>query len=441
VNLPDVPAKGDVSDWLDAGHTVTELKDLIQQTPDWNPGADVEEQEEAPVPERTMRQLLDDPNLVGGREAVVPHLVWRGRVTLMAAREKVGKSTLASAGCATVSRGLQFLREESAKGCVVWVALEEHLSDLVERLEDFDADPDSVYIVDNLGRDPLKTLTDVIKRRKPAFIVIDTLAALVDLLGVRPDPGNATAWTGIMRKITKIARDTNVGILLLHHGNKTTGDYRDSSAIGANVDMILSLHEKDGLRTLKGKGRWREPERAIRLSDAKWDVGLTDEVLVDPARFDLVSGEMSLEARVIEYVRANEGSSSNDIAKTIKGRRKTILALLKLLSDKGKLVKLSREGGGAAYFSGNHFQTPQDDTQDQREPASGLDGTAVPDEREPDHNGAPDLGSQPESYGSSDVEPAPAEDPKQMNLPPDDDSQKHLNLPEPERPEDEEEEP
>ncbi|MFA0746759.1 MAG: DNA primase, partial [Armatimonadota bacterium] len=37
VYLPDLPPKGDVSDWLAAGHTVDELLQLVAQTPEWHP--------------------------------------------------------------------------------------------------------------------------------------------------------------------------------------------------------------------------------------------------------------------------------------------------------------------------------------------------------------------------------------------------------------------
>jgi len=37
VYLPDLPPKGDVSDWLEAGHTVSELLELVSQTPEWQP--------------------------------------------------------------------------------------------------------------------------------------------------------------------------------------------------------------------------------------------------------------------------------------------------------------------------------------------------------------------------------------------------------------------
>ena len=35
LRLPDLPDKGDVSDWLDAGHTPDELNDLLSRTPAW----------------------------------------------------------------------------------------------------------------------------------------------------------------------------------------------------------------------------------------------------------------------------------------------------------------------------------------------------------------------------------------------------------------------
>lgn len=38
IRLPGLPEKGDLSDWLDQGHTADELAELIEQTPDWSPG-------------------------------------------------------------------------------------------------------------------------------------------------------------------------------------------------------------------------------------------------------------------------------------------------------------------------------------------------------------------------------------------------------------------
>jgi Protein of unknown function (DUF3987) len=38
INLPGLPPKGDVSDWLDAGGTLSELEALVEKTAEWKPG-------------------------------------------------------------------------------------------------------------------------------------------------------------------------------------------------------------------------------------------------------------------------------------------------------------------------------------------------------------------------------------------------------------------
>jgi hypothetical protein len=40
VELPDLPPKGDVSDWLAAGHTIDELRALIAEAPEWKPSTE-----------------------------------------------------------------------------------------------------------------------------------------------------------------------------------------------------------------------------------------------------------------------------------------------------------------------------------------------------------------------------------------------------------------
>jgi hypothetical protein len=50
VDLPGLPHKGDVSDWLDAGHTVAELRVLAEATRRWKPGTD-------PLPEPDLYEV------------------------------------------------------------------------------------------------------------------------------------------------------------------------------------------------------------------------------------------------------------------------------------------------------------------------------------------------------------------------------------------------
>ena len=62
VALPGLDAKGDISDWLDAGHTIEELKALADATPEWSPlagtGSDLSAPGE-PAKPRTKRSQAD----------------------------------------------------------------------------------------------------------------------------------------------------------------------------------------------------------------------------------------------------------------------------------------------------------------------------------------------------------------------------------------------
>ena len=86
------------------------------------------------------RLLSDVDSLEGdGPPVVVRSLAWRGRVTLLHAREKAGKSTLMGAAAAAVTRAAAFLEAPTCAGPVVWFG-EEHPSDAKTRMEHWGAD-------------------------------------------------------------------------------------------------------------------------------------------------------------------------------------------------------------------------------------------------------------------------------------------------------------
>jgi 5S rRNA maturation endonuclease (ribonuclease M5) len=52
VNLPDLPAKGDVSDWIAAGGTVEQMRSLVDATPEWVPSAATTGAKSSPADDR-----------------------------------------------------------------------------------------------------------------------------------------------------------------------------------------------------------------------------------------------------------------------------------------------------------------------------------------------------------------------------------------------------
>lgn len=81
----------------------------------------------------SVRDILADPELCRPLEYAVPRLACRGRSSMLWAREKMGKSTLARAAAAAKSTGSRFLGEDTDPGSVLYVALEEAIGDTPPR--------------------------------------------------------------------------------------------------------------------------------------------------------------------------------------------------------------------------------------------------------------------------------------------------------------------
>ena len=282
----------------------------------------------------SLEEILKNPDALAPPAVVVPRLAWAGRVTLFAAREKDGKSTLAGAAAAVVSSGGLWLGDVTERGSVVWVGLEEHQSDVARRLHDWGAHPGNVWIADPLSgvSDPIPSIQQAVTRIKPRLLVIDTLAALVS--SAAPDPGNASAWTPLLVGLTHISRSTDAALLLIHHARKSDGAYRDSTAIGANVDCIAEMSadsQAKEVRKMRCRARWPVGDYSLRLAGV---------------HYELVGGELTLEARVLACVKANPGSSLRKVREGISGRAQDTAATVHRLVRGGLIEDRGNEKSG-----------------------------------------------------------------------------------------------
>lgn len=254
---------------------------------------------------------------------------------LLACREKGGKSTLAAAAVAAASAGRAFLGTHTPRSRTLYADFEEHPHDLLQRLTDFGADPANVWIMDRLTTDdPIGELETATELVKPALIVVDTLSALTESLGI--EPSNSSAWTSVMNRLTRIARDSGAALKVLHHSRKTDGLYRDSTAIGAGVDVLLQMSDgrEAGERKIKARGRWHIEDFTLRLvgKPGAADYG-----------FELATGELSVDARVILFVERNRGCTTRAIRDGVEARAKEIDAAIRRLSTQGVTVNTGTE--------------------------------------------------------------------------------------------------
>jgi hypothetical protein len=282
---------------------------------------DVEEQK----PFRWLSEIYADPDALAAPFATAPRLAWRGRLTLLAASPKGGKSTLAGAAVAAVSRGADFLGASTVAGNVLVISLEESTADFARRMARFGANPNRVAVIDRTAsQDLLKNIWETAEIVKPDLIVWDTLGAFASHISGKPlEPGDGQGWTRVMMEILDLARSYGA-TLLLHHARRSDGKYRDSSAIGANVDVILEMFgENDAPRVIKGIGRFEISETRIKLEG--------DE-------FVLMETEAEVQEKVRAFIGTHPRCTWRDIRKGVSGRDVELQKARDALVKKGAIV-------------------------------------------------------------------------------------------------------
>jgi hypothetical protein len=190
---------------------------------------------------------------------------------------------------------------------VVWWpgAKESTAADVAVRHEDFGGDPRRLYLIEDRG-EPFELLDRAVAAWAPRLLVVDSLSALVEAAGLDLESGDAAGWGRVMGRLARIARDSGAAVVVIHHGRKEDGSYRDSTAIGAAADMLVALQEGEAAdeRRLSPVGRWPAPEVRVRL------VEVSDGV----SRFERVSGDLSLDAQVLLFIERNAGCSTRNVA-------------------------------------------------------------------------------------------------------------------------------
>jgi hypothetical protein len=124
--------------------------------------------------------------------------------------------------------------------------------------------------------------------------------------------------------------------VVLHHGKKDDSGYRDSTAIGAGVDMILTLSGKpdSSKRVITALGRFTISNYAVWLKGAQYTIG------------SVAAGD-SLADKVLSYLRQNPvGVSANALASAIGARKIEVLEALAFLKRRGLVQET---GQGAAH--------------------------------------------------------------------------------------------
>lgn len=211
--------------------------------------------------------LLQQP--IAEDDWLIDGLLIRGGTSLLVAKPKAGKSTLARAIALAVSRGDTCLGRATRRGPVIMLGFEEHPKWLQRAFRSMGVDSsDEIYL--HLGEAPregVDWLRAVVLAHRPVLVVVDPLLKLVRA----QDANDYAQMSRLLEPLNTIARDSGAHLMLVHHaskGERLEGESAlGSTAFTALVDSIVALtRHADGRRTLKTRQRYGEDcEIALEL--------------------------------------------------------------------------------------------------------------------------------------------------------------------------------
>lgn len=148
-------------------------------------------------------------------EWLVDALLPSSGFSLLAAKPKVGKSTLARCLALAVARGEPFLGRATAQGSVIYLALEEKRSQVRKHFQAMGATgEEEIYIYAAAAPvDALQKIRAEVERTKPALLIIDPLFRFTRVR----DSNDYAQVTAALEPLLALARETGVHVLCVHH--------------------------------------------------------------------------------------------------------------------------------------------------------------------------------------------------------------------------------
>ena len=180
-----------------------------------------------------------------------------GGLSILAAKPKVGKSTLARNLALAVARGASFLGRDTAPGSVVLLALEEKRPEVAAHFARMGASDEPIHIhVGGAPEEALVALDAAIVETGATLAIVDPLQRLVRLR----DGNDYSQVSTALEPLLLLARRTGCHIMLVHHlgkGEREGGDsILGSTALFGSVDSALIEKRRDEVRTLESIQRY-----------------------------------------------------------------------------------------------------------------------------------------------------------------------------------------
>jgi len=345
VSVLEMPSAKDLSEWVERGGTRETLKKLLAVAPEWKPQA---QNAGGTSGFRLVRlgELLDKPQTE--TEWVWSERLAAGTVSLVVAKPKVGKSTLARNLALALSRGETFLGLPTRRGQVVYLALEEREEDIAAdfRALGGTADDEILIHADSVPADGMFAALDLVRQYKPVLLVVDPLFRLAR---IRDEKAYAETYAAL-GPLIDVARETGTHVLLVHHSGKSAkSDAIDSplgsTALSGAVSTLIVLRRTENYRLVQTVQRLGQDLQETVLN---FDTA-THQLSLGGAKID--ADRADCELAILEFLKdAGEPQTQAQLRTGVEGQTRTIRSALTALASTGRIIKTGEGTRGKPFL-------------------------------------------------------------------------------------------
>lgn len=281
IELPGLAEKGDISNWLDAGHTPAELNTLIERAPVWSA---------PPFTARLPITWLGEEDNHPPLDWLVRNLLPAGGLSVIYGAPGSSKTYFALDLALRVANDMPFHDIPTAQCGVLYVAGEGQSGNRqrmkawrthhkVQPGAPFGLVTAALNLVDN--SDDLNDLLADMQGTEPTrgpigLVVLDTLACMFGS-GDENNPGDMNA---LMRNVRRLQEETGAHVMLVHHSGKDRNQGMRGSTVllgACDVAIEVSKNEQGDFTAKVVKSRHSEPGNPIKYSLCKQTVGRDDD--------------------------------------------------------------------------------------------------------------------------------------------------------------------
>jgi hypothetical protein len=207
----------------------------------------------------TLDTLYDDPDMLVEPVPVIAGIAYRGEMGLLSGEPGLGKSTWLRSRIA---------HELTDGQRVLWVTVEESMRHFARTCRQFGVPRARVDVID--PSEPIEVVSRALDTRAYDLLVVDSLHGwAAPLLG--GEAGQGKSWGTALAALRAWKKLANLAIVCIGRARKSDGKYRDSSDIGHEFDVVVTLKKEE--RVGPNVRRFVvEKDRIGDLFDSRWEL-------------------------------------------------------------------------------------------------------------------------------------------------------------------------